>query len=85
MNPIATESEIARLADVPFTVRVELDRRRIRARDILGWTVGSVIAFKKQAGEGVDILVGQVRLGSGEIVSSGDTLAVRVTGFRVRG
>jgi flagellar motor switch/type III secretory pathway protein FliN len=84
VNPIAADSEIARLADIPFAVRVELDRRKIRARDILGWTVGSVIVFKKQAGESVDILVGQVRLGCGEIVASGDTLAVRVTGFRGR-
>jgi flagellar motor switch protein FliN len=81
MDPMSDEKAIARLADVPLKVRAELDRRRLRVRDVLELSVGSVISLKKPAGESVDILVEGVRVGSGDVVASAKTLSVRVTRF----
>jgi flagellar motor switch protein FliN/FliY len=74
--------EIAALADIPIEVEIELARKTISLRDILGLNPGSVIKLPRSAGENIDILAGGVLLGSGEIVIIEDTVGVRITDFR---
>ena len=79
MTPL---EEIASLADVPVEVEVELDRRIMKTREVLDLEEGAVIATARSAGENIDIYIGGVLCGSGEIVVIENTLGVRITDFR---
>lgn len=79
MNP---QEEIAPLGEVPVAIEVELDRRVLPAGEVLGLAEGSVIATTRSAGENIDIYIGGVLCGSGEIVVIENTLGVRITDFR---
>ena len=79
MTPL---EEIATLADVPVDIEVELDRRVLRARDVLELGEGSVLRTSRSAGENIDIYIGGVLCGSGEIVVIESVLGVRITDFR---
>jgi flagellar motor switch protein FliN len=79
MNP---QEEIAPLGDVPVEIEIELDRRVMRAREVLQLDEGSIIATGRSAGENIDIYIGGVLFGSGEIVVIENALGVRITDFR---
>ena len=79
MNP---QEEIAPLGDVPVEIEIELDRRMMRAREVLLLEEGSIIATARSAGENIDIYIGGVLCGSGEVVVIENTLGVRITDFR---
>jgi len=79
MNP---QEEIAPLGEVPVEIEIELDRRVMRAREVLRLAEGSVIGTSRSAGENIDIYIGGVLSGSGEIVVIENTLGVRITDFR---
>jgi flagellar motor switch protein FliN/FliY len=73
--------QIAHIADVPMSVDIELDRHIMTLREILELEVGMVIRMTRSAGENIDVLVGSVVLGYGEIVIIEDTVGVRMTDF----
>ena len=73
--------EIAHFADMPMDVEVELGRKTMAIRDILGLDVESVIRMPRSAGENIDILVGGALIGFGEIVIIEDAVGVRITDF----
>ena len=75
--------EIAHLADIGIDLEVELDRKRMRVRDILDLSPSSVIKMDRSAGENIDILVDQMLIGFGEIVIIEDAMGIRITDFRV--
>ena len=79
MTPL---EEIAPLADVPVDIEVELDRRIMPTREVLEFEEGSVIGTSRSAGENIDIYIGGVLCGSGEIVVIENVLGVRITDFR---
>jgi flagellar motor switch protein FliN len=79
MTPL---EEIAALADVPVEIEVELDRRIMPAGDVLGLEEGAVITTSRSAGENIDIYIGGVLCGSGEIVVIENVIGVRITDFR---
>jgi flagellar motor switch protein FliN/FliY len=79
MTPL---EEIAPLADVPVEIEVELDRRIMSAREVLDLGEGAVIGTSRSAGENIDIYIGGVLCGSGEIVVIENVLGVRITDFR---
>jgi flagellar motor switch protein FliN/FliY len=79
MNP---QEEVAPLGDIPVEIEIELDRRIMTAREILRFEQGSVIETVRSAGENIDIYIGGVLCGSGEIVVIESTLGVRITDFR---
>ncbi|HEY1184021.1 MAG: FliM/FliN family flagellar motor switch protein [Bryobacteraceae bacterium] len=79
MNP---QEEVAPLGDIPVEIEIELDRRIMTAREILRLEQGSVIETVRSAGENIDIYIGGVLCGSGEIVVIESTLGVRITDFR---
>jgi len=79
------QEEIASFGEVPVEIEVELDRRVMRTRDVLELEEGSVITTGRSAGENIDIYIGGVLCGSGEIVVIENTLGVRITDFREDG
>ncbi len=79
MTPL---EEVAPLGDVPVEVEVDLDRRVMSARELLALEEGSVIPTMRSAGENIDIYIGGVLFGSGEIVVIESSLGVRITDFR---
>ncbi len=76
------QEEIAPLGDVPVEIEVELDRRTMCALEVLDLEEGSVIGTTRSAGENIDIYIGGVLCGSGEIVEIENSLGVRITDFR---
>jgi flagellar motor switch protein FliN/FliY len=76
------QEEIAPLGEIPVDVEVELDRKTMTAREILGLEEGSVIGTGRSAGENIDLYIGGVLFGSGEIVVIENNLGVRTTDFR---
>jgi flagellar motor switch protein FliN/FliY len=76
------QEEIAPLGDVPVDIEVELDRRVMTTREVLQLEEGCVIGTAKSAGENIDIYIGGVLCGSGEIVVIENALGVRITDFR---
>jgi flagellar motor switch protein FliN len=76
------KEEVAPLGDVPVDIEVELDRRVMTMRDVLQLEDGCVIGTSRSAGENIDIYIGGVLCGSGEIVVIENTLGVRITDFR---
>ena len=78
MNP---QEEIAPLGDVPVEIEIELDRKVMQAREVLQLGEGSIIETGRSAGENIDIYIGGVLFGSGEIVVIENALGVRITDF----
>ena len=76
------QEEIAPLGEVPVDIEIELDRLVMTTEEILRLSEGSVIATMRSAGENIDIYIGGVLCGSGEVVVIENTLGVRITDFR---
>ena len=76
------QEEIAPFGDVPVDIEIELVRRTMTAREVLKLEEGCVIATLRSAGENIDIYIGGVLCGSGEIVVIENALGVRITDFR---
>ena len=79
---MSPQEEIAPLGDIPVEIEIELDRRIMTTREILRLEQGSVIETVRSAGENIDIYIGGVLCGSGEIVVIENALGVRITDFR---
>jgi flagellar motor switch protein FliN/FliY len=79
------QQEIAPLGDVPVEIEVELDRRVLTTREMLALEEGSIVTTARSAGENIDIYIGGVLCGSGEIVVVETALGVRITDFRDEG
>lgn len=78
-----TLNEIARFADVPVEIEVELDRRVLTIRELLELEAGSVIGMTRSAGENIDLYVGGKLVGYGEIMLIESNIGVRITDFRI--
>jgi len=67
------------LLDVNLEITVELGRTRMKFRDVLNLSNGSVVELSRQVSEPVDILVNGALLASGEVVVVDDHFAIRIT------
>ncbi len=67
------------LMEVGMKVTVELGRTKLKVRDLLNLSSGSIIELEKQAGEPVDILVNGTMMAQAEVVVVDDRFAVRIT------
>ncbi len=76
------QEEIAALAHVPVPIQAELDRRVMTVREVLDLAEGSIIETGRSAGENIDIYIGGVLGGFGEIVVMENAIGVRITDFR---
>ncbi len=72
---------IGHLADVPIDMDVELGRKTMTIRAILGLVPGNIVRMNRSAGENIDILAGGTIVGSGEIVIIEENFGVRITDF----
>ena len=79
MTPL---EKIAHLQDTRIGLEVELDRRVMTLRELLGIETGEVLRMTRSAGDNIDILVDGTAIGFGEIVIIEDTMGIRVTDFR---
>ncbi len=67
------------LLDVNLKITVELGRTRMKFRDVLNLSNGSVVELSRLVSEPVDILVNGALLASGEVVVVEDHFAIRIT------
>ena len=78
---MSPQEQIAHFSDIPVEIDVELDRKLMSVREILGLEESSVFRLNRSAGENIDILVGGSLVGFGEIVVLEDIMGVRITDF----
>ena len=74
--------EVALYVDVPLDVDVELHRHTLTVRNLLKLEEGTVIPFRRSAGENLDVRIGGALVGFGEIVVSETTTGIRLTDFK---
>ncbi len=67
------------LLDVGLKITVEMGRTRMKFRDVLNLSSGSIVELSKQMSEPVDIMVNGALLATGEVVVIDDHFAVRIT------
>lgn len=70
--------ELAPVSDIPLHIGIEVGRMRLRVRDLIRLTPGSVIELKKPAGEPFDICVNGVPVARGEVVVVEQSSGVRI-------
>ncbi len=75
----AENANLDLLMDVDLKLTVELGRARLKFRDVLNLTSGSVVELAKLTSEPVDIMVNGALLATGEVVVAEDHFAVRIT------
>jgi flagellar motor switch protein FliN/FliY len=78
-GPMASQADLAKLADVTLSVTVELGRTRLKVRELLALGTGSVVELDRVAGAPVDILVNGTLVARGDVVVVDDELGVRVS------
>jgi flagellar motor switch protein FliN/FliY len=83
-NGVSTETAPARnpmdvLMQVEVPVSVSLGRTRMRMKDLLGLTQGSVVELDEYVGDEVEILVNKRVLAHGEVVAVDGYYGVRIT------
>jgi flagellar motor switch protein FliN/FliY len=64
--------------DIPLQISIEVGRMRLRVRDLMRLTPGSVIEVKKPAGEPFDICVNGVAVARGEVIIVEQSSGVRI-------
>lgn len=65
--------------DVPVTLSLEVGRARMRVRDLVGLSPGSVVKLDRAAGDSLDILVNDCLVARGEVVVVNERFGVRLT------
>lgn len=78
------QEEILGFEDVPLAVEVELDRRVMTVRDVLRLDLSSVLKMNRSAGENLDLRIGGMLIGYGEIVISETITCLRITDFDLK-
>ena len=76
---LAGAANLDLLLDVNLQISVELGRARLKFRDVLNLSSGSVVELGRQTSEPVDIMVNGALLATGEVVVIDDHFAVRIT------
>ncbi len=75
----ASEVNLDLILDVGVTLSLEIGRTRIKVRDLLQLSAGSILELDRLAGEPLDVLVNGVRVARGEVVVVNDKFGVRLT------
>jgi flagellar motor switch protein FliN len=79
---MSPSQEIARIADVPLEIEIELDRVQLKIGALLDLDVDSILEMPRSAGENLDIYIGGKLVGYGEIVIIENTMGIRITDFK---
>jgi flagellar motor switch/type III secretory pathway protein FliN len=72
------EEQIAHLADVPVVVRAEIERGTVRFRDLLNLKAGGVFRTSRPVTDRVTLIVGDCRIGAGEILTASGRASLRI-------
>ena len=79
VRPSSTKNiNIDLLMDIPLPVTVELGRKEMRIKEILGLGQGSVVELNKLAGDLVDLLINGKKFAVGEVMVVDENYAVRI-------
>lgn len=66
---------------LPIPVIVMLAKRKMRMKEVQGLAPGSIVEFRKQSGEFLDICAGNTRFGAGEVVIVNQHFGIQVRTF----
>ncbi|MCL6507339.1 MAG: FliM/FliN family flagellar motor C-terminal domain-containing protein [Bryobacteraceae bacterium] len=78
MDPKAA---MAALGEVPLDVEAELGRPVLTLRQLMALRPGTVVTLNRAAGENLEVRVGGVLIGYGEVVLVENVAAIRLTDF----
>ncbi|HEX9745096.1 MAG TPA: flagellar motor switch protein FliN [bacterium] len=78
-KPTIESRGVELILDVPLDVAVELGRKQLSVKDIMGLVPGSLVELDKLAGEAVDLLVNGKLFARGEVVVIDENFGVRVS------
>lgn len=67
------------LQNIAVTLSLEVGRTRLKIKDIMSLSQGSVVELSKLAGEPLDLLVNDTRVAQGEVVLVGEHYGVKLT------
>lgn len=74
-----SDASLDMIMDIPLRVTVELGSSRLKIKDVLDLTKGSVVELNKLAGEPVDLLVNGKLMAKGEVVVISENFGLRIT------
>jgi flagellar motor switch protein FliN/FliY len=77
--------ELAPVFDIPLLISVEVGRLRLRVRELVKLSPGSVIELKKPAAEPFDICINGAQVARGEVITVEQSSGVRIMEFQRRG
>jgi flagellar motor switch protein FliN/FliY len=64
---------------IPITLSVEVGKTRLKLRDLMRLSQGSVLELDRGVGEPMEVKINDTVIAKGEIVSVGDKLGISVT------
>ena len=67
------------LQNISVAIKVEVGRTKMKIRDLLRLTQGSVVELERIAGEPLDLLVNDTVVAQGEVVIVNDRYGIRLT------
>ena len=67
------------LQNISVAIKVEVGRTKMKIRDLLRLTQGSVVELERIAGEPLDLLVNDTVVEQGEVVLVNDRYGIRLT------
>ena len=70
--------DLAPVYDIPLQIAIEVGRLRLRVRELIKLSPGSVIELKKPAGEPFDICINGVQVARGEVITVEQSSGVRI-------
>src|SRR5436309_15449584 len=70
------------ILDVPVPLLAELDHRTMSFGELFKLEIGSLVSLSRPSGENIELYIGDVLLGSGEIVVVDGALRIRVADLR---
>jgi flagellar motor switch protein FliN/FliY len=77
--PVAGETSLDVILDIPVTLSMEIGRSRISIENLLQLAKGSVVELNRMAGEPLDVLVNGTLVARGEVVVVNDKFGVRLS------
>ena len=72
----------APIIDVDVNIYAELDRRIVTFGELVSLDIDSLLPLDRPSGENIDLYVGEVLLGNGEILVAEGKLAIRLADLR---
>jgi len=82
MQDFISLESYALIMDVDVGIYAELDQRIVSFGELVSLDIDSLLPLSRSSGENIDLYVGEVLLGNGEILVVDGKLAVRVADLR---